>query len=225
VSEFIFMLTRDDVTVSDAAEVYHDVRRWRPDGLHYLGFKDVGLPPAALRDLCDGMHDDGFEVMLEVVSQNPDDELRSLATAREIGVDYVLGGTNAAAGVRILAGGPRYFPFAGRVVGHPSQLRGSIADVRDHAAQLDAVEGVDGLDLLAYRYQGNPERLLAAVVAAVDRPIIAAGSIDSERRIRAVSRLGAWAFTIGTAVFERTLRPGGSIREQLEFALAAPDRG
>jgi hypothetical protein len=218
-SEFLFMLTHDDVTVADAADVYRSVRGWHLNSLHYLGFKDVGLPPAALRDLCRNMHDDGFEVMLEVVSENSEDELRSLAASTHIGVDYVLGGANADAGVRILSGGPRYFPFPGTVVGHPSRLRGSIRDVASHAAQLCAVDGIDGLDLLAYRYDGNAEELLATVVAAVDRPVIAAGSINSEERIRAVSRGGAWAFTMGSAVFERTLRPGGSLRDQVEFAL------
>ena len=39
--EFVFMLTRDDVTVGDAADVLASLRE---SGLRYVGFKDVGPP-------------------------------------------------------------------------------------------------------------------------------------------------------------------------------------
>ena len=41
--EFIFMLTRNDQTVSDARDVYDTLR---DTGLRYVGFKDIGLPPS-----------------------------------------------------------------------------------------------------------------------------------------------------------------------------------
>ena len=39
--EFIFMLTRDDVTLADAREVYASVAG---TGVSHVGCKDVGLP-------------------------------------------------------------------------------------------------------------------------------------------------------------------------------------
>ena len=39
--EFIFMLTRDDVTLSDAREVYASIAA---AGVRHVGCKDVGLP-------------------------------------------------------------------------------------------------------------------------------------------------------------------------------------
>ncbi|MCQ7030039.1 hypothetical protein MRO55_26420, partial [Escherichia coli] len=71
--------------------------------------------------------------------------------ARAIGVDWVLGGVHPHEGVEILEG-VRYCPFAGTVEGHPSVLTGSIEEIAAHAAELTALPGVHGLDLLAYRH-------------------------------------------------------------------------
>ena len=198
--EFIFMLTRDDMTIPDALTVYESIRS---TGLRYVGFKDVGLPYETLRELASAIRSDGREVMLEVVSERPEDELRSIQAAREIGVDWVLGGTHPDEALALLAGsGLRYCPFPGTVIGHPSQLRGSLDAIAADAAALTKRPGVAGLDLLAYRYDGDVEALVGAVVAAARGPVIAAGSVDSIARIDALSRLGAWGFTIGSAIFD-----------------------
>ena len=217
--EFIFMLTHHDQTLENALEVYDDIRDLP---LRYVGFKDVGVPQASLRELTRRMHGDGREVMLEVVSERPEDELRSIAAAVDIGVDWVLGGTHADEALVALDGAPvRYCPFPGRIIGHPSLLRGTIEEIAASARALTARDGVHGVDLLAYRFDGDVEALVAAVVAASSGPVIAAGSVDSIERIRTLGRLGAWGFTIGGAIFEGRLPAGPSVREQLEVALTA----
>ena len=217
--EFIFMLTHHDQTLENALEVYDDIRDLP---LRYVGFKDVGVPQATLRELTRRMHGDGREVMLEVVSERPEDELRSIAAAVDIGVDWVLGGTHADEALVALDGAPvRYCPFPGRIIGHPSLLRGTIEEIAASARALTARDGVHGVDLLAYRFDGDVEALVAAVVAASSGPVIAAGSVDSIERIRTLGRLGAWGFTIGGAIFEGRLPAGPSVREQLEVALTA----
>ncbi len=217
--EFVFMLTHHDRTVANCLEVYDDVRDLP---LPYIGFKDVGVPHGTLRELTRRMHEDGRQVMLEVVSERAEDELRSIAAAADIGVDWVLGGTHPDEALQALDGAAvRYCPFPGKVEGHPSLLRGTIADVASSARDLTARHGVHGLDLLAYRYDGDVEALVAAVVAASSGPVIAAGSVDSVERIRTLDRLGAWGFTIGGAVFEGRLPVGPSVREQVLAALAA----
>ena len=217
--EFIFMLTHHDQTLENALEVYDDIRDLP---LRYVGFKDVGVPQATLRELTRRMHADGREVMLEVVSERPEDELRSVAAAVDIGVDWVLGGTHADEALVALDGAPvRYCPFPGRIIGHPSLLRGTIEEIAASARALTARDGVHGVDLLAYRFDGDVEALVAAVVAASSGPVIAAGSVDSIERIRTLGRLGAWGFTIGGAIFEGRLPAGPSVREQLEVALTA----
>lgn len=231
--EFIFMLTRDDRTVADAEAVYDSIR---DTDLHLVGFKDVGLPAARLRALASAMRADGREVFLEVVSERADDELRSVAAGLEIGVDWLMGGTHPDEALAILdqigpvgtPGRPRYCPFPGRVVGHPSVLEGTIDEIAASARSLTERPGVHGLDLLAYRWAGDVPVLVQAVTAASRGPVIAAGSVDSAERINALAAAGAWAFTIGGAVFDARLPAGPSVREQvacaLELARAAPGR-
>ena len=79
---------------------------------------------------------------------------------------------------------------------------------------------MDGLDLLAYRWNGDVPALVRAVVAASAGPVIAAGSVDSAERIEALADAGAWAYTIGGAIFDRKLPAGPSVREQVDCALA-----
>ncbi|MEX1172213.1 MAG: 4-hydroxythreonine-4-phosphate dehydrogenase [Chloroflexota bacterium] len=222
--EFIFMLTRNDQTVPDAMAVYEGLR---DTDLRYVGFKDIGLPPARLRELASAMRADGREVFLEVVSERAEDELRSVTAALEIGVDWLLGGTNVDAALEVLdkvgppgtQGRPRYCPFPGRVVGHPSVLEGTRDAIAASARDLTSRPGVDGLDLLAYRWDGDVPALVRDVVEASAGPVIAAGSVDSRERIEALAAAGAWAFTIGGAIFDGRLPAGPSVREQVDCAL------
>lgn len=199
-SDFIFMLTKNDATIANAFEVYEEVRS---TNLHYIGFKDIGLPFDQLKKLTDFIHRDGRPVMLEVVSERKEDELRSAQAAVELGVDYLLGGTHAEEVTRILKGTDiRYFPFAGQVFGHPSRLKGTIPEIADSARKLSSMQGVHGVNLLAYRFDGDVPALIQAVVSAIDVPLIVAGSIDSGARLQTVLNTGAWAFTVGSAIFD-----------------------
>jgi hypothetical protein len=216
-AEFIFMLTQSDSTVPDCLEVYDQVRASR---LRWVGFKDVGVPFATLRELAARIRADGRRVVLEVVSLDRDSELRSVGAAVEVGVDMVMGGTHAGAAAPLLAdAGVRYFPFPGQVVGHPSVLCGSAEEIAASARELTSREGVHGLDLLAYRFAGDVPELIRRVVAASRGPVVAAGSIESAHRIQAITDLGCWAFTVGGAVFERRFAVGGSVREQVDAVL------
>ena len=215
--EFVFMLTHDDVTVPEALDV---LRGLRASGLRYVGFKDVGPPPRVLAQVAGLAHECGMEVMLEVVSVTRSDELRSLRAARDIGVDWVLGGTHASDGVAILDG-VKYCPFPGTIEGHPSVLRGTIEQIAEDAARLTAMEGVHGLDLLAYRHADeDPIALTRAVVEAADGPVIAAGSVVSFEQIAALEQAGAWGFTIGSAIFAGQLPGAPSVAGQVGAVLA-----
>jgi hypothetical protein len=220
VIEFVFMLTHHDRTVDRPLDVYRDIRGC---GLRYVGFKDIGATPAELREVCDQAHADGLEVMLEVVSTTREDELRSIAAAAEIGVDWVLGGTHPRAGLEVLAGSKaRYCPFPGTIVGHPSVLHGEIAEIAESARAITALDGVYGLDLLAYRHPtADVAELTRAVVQASAGPVIAAGSVASVEQIATLDAAGAWGFTIGGAIFEGGLPGGPAIDGQIRAVLAA----
>jgi hypothetical protein len=230
VIEFVFMLTHHDRTVERPLDVYDSIRDC---GLRYVGFKDVGASVRELQEVCARAHADGLEVMLEVVSVSKEDELKSIAAAAEIGVDWVLGGTHPRDGLAVLAGTelagtelagtrPRYCPFPGTVVGHPSVLLGEIDEIAESARMITGLDGVYGLDLLAYRHPtADAAALTKAVVQASAGPVIAAGSVASLEQIAALDAAGAWGFTIGGAIFEGKLPGGPAVAGQIRHVLAA----
>jgi hypothetical protein len=220
VIEFVFMLTRHDRTVDDPLAVYSEIRN---SGLRYIGFKDIGATVAELRAVCAEAHADGLQVMLEVVSTSKAGELSSIAAAAEIGVDWVLGGTHPQDGLRVLDGSAaRYCPFPGTVVDHPSVLLGEIAEIAASARAITALDGVYGLDLLAYRHPtADVAELTRAVVQAASGPVIAAGSVTTVAQIRTLEAAGAWGFTIGSAIFDSRLPGAPSVSGQIRHVLRA----
>ncbi|MGO4283545.1 4-hydroxythreonine-4-phosphate dehydrogenase [Bosea sp. TAB14] len=204
---FIFMLTRNDRTVEDAAQQLQTALSL---GVRHIGFKDIGLPISQLKALNAAIKAGGATSYLEVVSLDRDSETASARAALDIGVDMLLGGTHAEDVLPIIAGSSiQYCPFPGRIVGHPSVLEGSIEEIVDSARSLAARDGVHGLDLLAYRSKGDVPALMMAVCKAVSKPVYIAGSIDTPERIAIVKEAGAAGFTIGTAALDGKY-PAGS---------------
>ena len=222
--DFIFMLTRQDRTVSDCLEVFDEIRRL---GLRHVGFKDVGVDAQTLKRLNRLIRNTGAFSYMEVVSTSLEDCLNSARNAREIGVDRLLGGTEAEQVLEILGdSGIEYLPFPGRAEGHPTALGGSAAEVEADCRRF-ADLGCAGADLLAYRAtEAEPLDLVRAARKGMEGLLVVAGSIGSPERIKAVSDAGADAFTIGTAALEGSFSPRkGSLRSQLRDILAACDIG
>lgn len=197
---FIFMLTRNDRTVTDASQHLQTALSL---GVRHIGFKDIGLPIDQLKALNKAIQAHGVTSYLEVVSLDRDSEIVSAKAAVDIGVDVLLGGTRVNDVLPILQGtGIQYFPFPGRISGHPSVLDGSIEEIVQSAKAITAHEDVHGLDLLAYRSKEDVPALMKAVCAAVSKPVLVAGSIDTPERIGVVKDAGAAGFTIGTAALD-----------------------
>jgi hypothetical protein len=217
---FIFMLTRQDSTVPDAALV---VREALAAGVRHVGFKDVGGPPDLLAGLAEAIRAAGGTSYLEIVSLDAALEAAAAELAVEIGVDCLLGGVHPrVVAPRLRGAALRYFPFAGEVAGHPSVLRGDCAAIAASAAEIAAIDGVDGLDLLAYRSGCDAGQLMGEVCRAAGKPVIIAGSIDCADRIAAVRRAGAWGFTVGTAALEGAFAaPSPGLPDQLAAIEAA----
>lgn len=221
--DFIFMLTANDRTIADARTRLDDVLA---GGARHIGFKDVGLPIAELKGLADEIRAAGGRSYLEVVSLDAESELASARAAVALDVDCLLGGTRPTEVTPIIRSHPiRYFPFPGRVIDHPSVLSGSIADIAESAKRLTELESVHGLDLLAYRFEGDVPALMRAVCDASDKPVVVAGSIDREERVVAVAEAGAAGFTVGTAAFEETFPADGKgLIAQVQSILAMAGR-
>jgi hypothetical protein len=216
--EFILMLTKDDKTVANAREVYAELA---DSGVRHVGFKDVGLEQGELEALVADIRANGHTVHLEVVADSPEAILASAEMAARLRTDYLLGGTLIEPVQEVLASTEiRFFPYVGEVVGHPCDLRGSIESIVDDVKAAE-YHGVDGINLLAYRYDGDVEVLVAAVVGATRLPVICAGSVVSAGQIRDLERLGVWGFTIGGAVIDRRVEEGGSLTDQVASVLSA----
>lgn len=218
--DFIFMLTRRDQTVEDCLETLDLVANL---GVRHIGFKDVGAPMATLKELDARIKAAGAVSYMEVVSVSPQRARQSLVTARDIGVDRVLGGTDLETARQVFGDLGSYFPFAGRPVGHPTRLEGSARLVGEHCRACRSA-GCGGVDLLAYRAtEADPLDLVRAARAALGNGLlIVAGSINSPERIQALRQAGADAFTIGSAALDGSFSPTkGSLRSQLADILAA----
>jgi methylglyoxal synthase len=221
--KFIFMLTADDRTIPDARERLEEVLA---GGARHIGFKDVGLPLAELKGLAGDIRAAGGRSYLEVVSLDEDSELASARAAVALDVDCLLGGTRPTRVTPIIRAHPiRYFPFPGTVVGHPSVLAGSIEEIVDSAQRLSELESVHGLDLLAYRFQGDVPALMRAVCSSTDAPVVMAGSIDREERVMAAAQAGAAGFTVGTAALMQNFpAEGEGLSAQVRAILAMTGR-
>ena len=209
--DFIFMLTRNDRTVADAATHAQTAIK---AGIRHIGFKDIGLPFDALAGLSRQLRGAGAKAYLEVVSLDRDSEIRSVKAGIDLGVDYLLGGVHVEDVLPLLKGRAiRYYPFPGRIVGHPSVLEGTEAEIVQSAIALASHPGVAGLDLLAYRSGGDSPKLIEAVCRAVSKPVIVAGSIDRPGQIEKIRRGGAAGFTVGTSALDGRFQAAGPMLE------------
>lgn len=219
--EFIFFLTYNDVTVYNAIDVFE---KRKNTGIKYVGFKDVGLPKEKLTELHERMKKAGMTTFLEVVSATEEDNLRSAKMGIELGVDNLIGGTYVRQTLPLLQDtNIKYFPYIGKVIGHPCLLRGAIEEITRDARTVENL-GVSGIDLLAYRYDGIPEHLIRSVQEAVKIPLIIAGSINSLERVRKMTELDVWAFTIGSAIFDKKFVPSGTLSDQITAVLKEIER-
>lgn len=217
-SNFVLMLTRDDVTVADAADLLEQALA---TGVIHIGFKDVGLSAPEMHALVDRIKAAGRRAHLEVVSLTEDDERRSIEIGMELGVDYLLGGTRWRLGAGLLRGsGIRYFPYAGAVSSHPGVLGGDPDQILNDIAEM--ATAVDGVNLLAYRHHALPgDELVETISSKSAIPVLVAGSIDSTERIDIVRHTGAWGFTVGAAALDAKFVAGQGLAAQLAAILDA----
>ena len=168
-----------------------------------------------MKQLVKAMGQAGKTTFLEVVSLSEEEGLAGAKLAVDAGFDILMGTVFFDSILAFLKDKPvKYFPFPGHVYSHPSILDGEIDQIVEHARFLQS-KGVQGLDLLSYRYVGDASALLGAVVDATTVPIVSAGSIDLYKRLEEVRETGTWGFTIGSALFDKKFVPNGSFKENI----------
>lgn len=219
-AKLIVMLTHHDKTVVNAKEVFETVKDLP---VQCWGFKDVGLPREQMAELLDAMKAAGKTTYLEVVSYSEEECMRGAKLAVELGYDCLMGTIFYPSVWEYLKkSNIKYMPFVGKVHGSPSVLEGSVAEIIDEGRKLTA-EGVYGFDILAFRHVEDPEKLAKEFVGEMEVPVVIAGSINSRERMKFVEDIGAYGFTMGSALFEKDFVPDGSFRDNLAAVCAMMD--
>lgn len=215
IPELIVMLTQNDRTVPDAAEIFAQCRN---TPAKFWGFKEEGLPLPQMQALYAQMRAAGKTTVLEVVAYTEEEGLAGAEIAAQCGCDLLMG-TMFYDSVNAFcrSHGLRYLPFVGRVTGRPSVLEGTAGQMLEQAKRCIS-RGAWGIDLLGYRYTGDAAALNRRLVEGLDAPVCLAGSVNSFARLDEVKQAAPWAFTIGTAFFEN--RFGTGFARQIEQVCA-----
>ena len=197
--KLIVMLTHNDMTVRNAAEVFEQNKNSKAT---MWGFKEEGLPFDEMKNLFNRIKSYGKETALEVVAYTEKECIAGAKKAVECNCDYLMGtiffdSVNEFCKENNL----KYLPFVGQITGRPSILEGNLESMIDEAKNYLS-KGVYGIDLLGYRYTGDATELNKNFVAQINAPVCIAGSVNSYKRLDEIKSTGAWAFTIGGAFFE-----------------------
>lgn len=212
VPELIVMLTHNDVTVKNAKEIFLEARE---APCKYWGFKDVGLPPDEMKELVACMKEAGKTTFMEIVAKSEEDCLKAVRLGIESGFDAILGTVFYDSVLELIrANHMTFFPFIGER--YTESIRGTIEELTAEAEELSSKEGVAGINVAAYRYDGDIEKLLESVSDVVKKNgklLSIVGSINSYERLDAVKRFNPKIFTIGGAFFEKKF--GDTFSEQI----------
>lgn len=212
-ANLIVMLTHRDRTIPDALEVFHTASDLPVD---FWGFKDVGLPDDKMSELADALKQAHKKVFLEVVSYTEQECMKGAHLAVSLQCDYLMGTIFYQRVWDYIKGTDvTYLPFLGNVSGSPSILEGTDREMVDEALRYMTL-GVGGFDILAFRHVSDPELIARSCVSAIPGIVVIAGSIASKERMAFVESIGAWGFTMGSALFENAFVVNGDFRSNLD---------
>ncbi len=215
-TSLVVMLTHNDVTVENAIEVFEQCKH---TNARFWGFKEKGIPVNEMKDLVKRIKQSGKTAFLEVVDYTEEGCLKGAEVAIDCGFDVLMGTMFFPSVLELVKNeNIKYMPFVGDIYGRPSILEGTIDGMIDEANSL-IDRGVFGIDLLAYRYTGDQEKLSEEFVKEVSGAVCLAGSISSFERLENVKNYAPWAYTIGSAFFENKFGEGLTIAQQIEKVL------
>lgn len=218
----VVMLTHHDKTVPDACKIFDECKDLP---VQHWGFKNVGVPVPEMKKLVAKIKAAGKTSHMEVVTYTEEECIAAAKLAVECGFDYLLGTVYYPSVAELLKGHPiQYFPFCGKVWGSPSILGETVEGIIEDAKRFETM-GINGTDLLAYRFTGDAEELIRGFKREIKFPVLIAGSISTYDRIDFMKEIDPWGFTIGSAFFESKFVPGGTFRDNLAAVVGYLTRG
>lgn len=203
--ELVVMLTNKDLTVENALELFTECKDLP---VQHWGFKNVGIPEEKMAEIVKAMKDAGKTTYLEVVTYDEDSCQEAAELAVDCGFDCLMGTVFHDSVWEYLKDKPiLYSPFVGKVGGSPTVLEGSFDEIINEAKTLMG-KGVKAFDLLAYRHKEGGEALARRFCQEIEAKNTIAGSIGSFERIDLMSEIGAWGYTMGSALFDKKFSDG-----------------
>jgi len=207
------MLTLDDKTLENASMVFDRLKNSRVEN---FGFKDIGIPYPEMQELAQKIRNAGKKLFFEIVSSSLEATVRGARRALELKADYLIGGQYVKEVLEVVQGAKlKYYPYVGEIIGHPCNLAGNASEMLAEILEYKEL-GVDGINLLAYRYDKNPHVLMTDLMEECELPLLIAGSVNSKERIGFLKATGVEYFTMGTALFLNELVKTESLEAQLE---------
>ena len=195
IPELIVMLTHNDLTVDNALEIFSSCKKSSAD---FWGIKEKSLPPEKMFELFSVLKKNKKTSALEVVTYTEEGGLAGARLAEECGCDILMG-TIFFDSINefCLSHNLKYMPFVGTVTARPSILDGSIEKMISDAKSY-IKKGAYGIDLLGYRYTGNPYLLNETFIKNIDAPTCIAEALTalnvwmkSKKSLRGHSQLEA----------------------------------
>ena len=212
--QLIVMLTHNDKTVFNALEIFEKCKNTKAD---MWGMKEEPLPVDEMIQLYSYMKQCGKTTFLEVVAYSEKEGIEGAKLASLCNVDILMGTTfSDEINEFCKSKNIKYMPFVGDITERPSILHGSI-DKMIFDANSYIEKGAYGIDLLGYRYTGDPVLLNSRLVKEVNAPVCLAGSVNSFQRLDEVKAANPWTFTIGSAFFENQF--GDSFDNQIDTVI------
>lgn len=212
----ITMLTKDDMTISNAISVFDSNKQAKTP---CWGFKDVNISFDEAEKLGAKIRSSGKEFFLESLVNNVEDGIKVAKLALKLQPDYLISMEYYPEVHAMLKDtNIKLMPTCGRRAGSPRRmLYGSIQEIIDDANRI-ADKGVAGITLSVFRYvDGDPIELTSRFVKAVKVPLIVSGSINSEERLDFIKKVNPWGFTCGTALFDDSFGSNRTIAEKLDY--------
>lgn len=216
-TDFIVMLTLNDITVQNAAKLFEQCKDLP---VQHWGFKDVGLPQEERIALGRHMKDCGKIVHYELVDYSDESYRNAVEVSSKMGAEYLSGGYFCQWFADALKEvGVNYLPTTGKLlqeegktavlVGEPEQL---LEDAKSNLSR-----GAYGLEFSPFRHQdGIGEELLQMFRTQLPQAhICVAGNVATFERMETLCRIGADSFTMGSALFKEMYAPGQGFKANL----------